>query len=107
MEIVSETNGLVAADGIGGRPGAGWAAAAMSEMSYMMDVLGLSPAASDESESMEIDARIAERAALRDEGRYGEADAIRDSLGGRGIELIDRVGGTVWVKREPIGRDGR
>ena len=43
-----------------------------------------------------VEARIAERTAARSERDFARADAIRDELAGRGIELEDGPDGTRW-----------
>jgi cysteinyl-tRNA synthetase len=45
------------------------------------------------------------REELRKQGRYGEADRIRDELSRTGIELVDHGSGTVWIKREHIAAE--
>lgn len=50
-------------------------------------------------EIAEIDAKIAERAQAKRDKRYAVADAIRDELAGRGIELVDTPQGTTWKKK--------
>jgi hypothetical protein len=43
-----------------------------------------------------VDRLIALRTALRDDGSYQAADAIRDALGAAGLQLRDSVDGTDW-----------
>ena len=47
-----------------------------------------------------VEALLAARDRARDEGRYDEADAIRDRLLAAGVEVRDRPGGTVWELSE-------
>ncbi|MCA8960745.1 MAG: class I tRNA ligase family protein, partial [Planctomycetes bacterium] len=50
----------------------------------------------------EIESAIAERNSAREAKDYGRSDAIRDSLAAKGIELMDRPGGTEWgVRPQP------
>ncbi|MCA9523883.1 MAG: cysteine--tRNA ligase [Myxococcales bacterium] len=44
----------------------------------------------------EIEDMIAQRAAARKERNWARADAIRDELAERGIEMMDSPGGTTW-----------
>ena len=44
-----------------------------------------------------IDARIAERAEARKSKDFAEADRIRDTLAGQGVELLDGPEGTGWT----------
>ncbi len=46
--------------------------------------------------SEEIGRKIAQRASLRQEKKFKEADAIRSELLGRGIAIMDTPAGTVW-----------
>jgi cysteinyl-tRNA synthetase len=40
------------------------------------------------------------RAAMRREGRYPAADAIRDALAAAGLEVRDSPAGTGWSRRD-------
>ncbi|APD48763.1 MULTISPECIES: cysteine--tRNA ligase [unclassified Synechococcus] len=71
-------------------------------------VLGLEQEASPEPDpgaeagpdQAEIQTLISERLTARQAKRYGDADAIRDRLRAKGIELIDRPDGTTeWIQR--------
>jgi cysteinyl-tRNA synthetase len=61
-------------------------------------VLGLGLLGDDEL-ATDLDALIRERDEARAGGDYARADAIRDDLRGRGVELLDSAQGTRWVKR--------
>jgi cysteinyl-tRNA synthetase len=58
---------------------------------------GAKPA--EDAEASEIEALIADRAAAKKAKEFGRADAIRDDLLARGIELRDSPDGTTWVRR--------
>jgi cysteinyl-tRNA synthetase len=91
-------------------PGADRATTALAEALAMLDhfleVLGLqfpdqadglsrrAPAGGPSEEA--IAARIAERAALRQQRRWAAADAIRRELAEQGVIVEDRPGGAVW-----------
>ena len=47
----------------------------------------------------DVDALIAQRDAARQDKDFARADAIRDTLRERGIELLDSATGTRWVRR--------
>lgn len=76
------------------------AAAILYVMDRMMDTLGLYVARPPPD--LAIPDHIRERRRLRQEGRYFEADAIRDMLRDKSVELLDYRGGTVWIYRESI-----
>ena len=44
-----------------------------------------------------VDALLAERAAARQDRRFGDADRVRDLLVGLGVEVRDTRDGTEWV----------
>jgi cysteinyl-tRNA synthetase len=44
----------------------------------------------------EVEEKIAERVAARNARDFARADAIRDEIAGRGIELMDGPDGTTW-----------
>jgi cysteinyl-tRNA synthetase len=48
----------------------------------------------------EIEALVAQRADLRRQRRWADADAVRAELAERGITIEDRANGTSW-RREP------
>jgi cysteinyl-tRNA synthetase len=58
--------------------------------------LDLAPSASLDEE---LEALIAEREDARRNKDFSRADAIRDQLRDRGVELLDSAEGTTWVKR--------
>ena len=94
---MTKAAGEMAAGGTLDRPGA---AAILYMMDRMMEILGLRVA--EPPPGLAIPERIQERQVLRANGRYGEADAIRDMLRDKSVELLDYKGGTVWVYREGI-----
>ncbi|WP_040694383.1 cysteine--tRNA ligase [Nocardia vinacea] len=49
-----------------------------------------------QTEDFEIESLLERRRALRKTGNYSDADAIRDSLSGRGIVIEDTADGTRW-----------
>ena len=94
---MAKTVGEMAAGGTLDREGA---AAVQCVMDRMMDALGLYVA--EPPPGLAIPDHIQKRRRLRQEGLYEEADAIRDMLRGKSVELLDYRGGTVWVYREDI-----
>ena len=50
-----------------------------------------------------VDALLGERAAAREDRRFGDADRIRDLLVGLGVEVRDTRDGTEWVLLSPEG----
>ena len=103
MGVVSETNNRIA----GGSLSPGWALDAMRHVRGMSGVLGLEFCEIGHEERRTIREMVSERDMFRKNGMYENADKIRESLALQGIEIIDRSGGTVWIKREGIGVDGR
>jgi cysteinyl-tRNA synthetase len=77
---------------------------------HLLAVLGLQlPAAAAElvrgtsasgPSDAEIEALVAQRAELRRQRRWADADAVRAELAKRGVTIEDRAGGTSW-RREP------
>ena len=53
---------------------------------------------SDDPESAEIEALIAQRADAKKQKNYAEADRIRSELAARGITLTDTAQGTTWQR---------
>ena len=47
----------------------------------------------------EVEALVERRTAARDEGRYADADAIRDELAAKGVVLEDSPDGTRWLRK--------
>ena len=60
------------------------------------DILGEEEAGADDAQ---IDALVAERDTARSEKDWERADALRDELTQRGIELLDSPQGTRWRRR--------
>ena len=78
-------------------PGAEDAARAVAAMRDFDRIFGvLSEETGQDAGDGEIDALVAERDAARAAKDYARADAIRDQLGARGIELYDTPQGTRW-----------
>lgn len=100
--VVREANRLAAAR----RLGSGTAGLFAREFARMSGVLGLRVAEPGDGEKRAIEDLVRERERLRGEGRFGEADAVREKLGGMGVELVDRGGHTAWIRRERIAGEG-
>ena len=97
--LVREVNAAVSGPGLG--PEA--AGSMLMEFEAMAGILGLRVPKATDSETAAIMEAIGRRDELRAQGRYEEADRIREGLAGSGIELVDHKSGTIWVKRERIG----
>jgi cysteinyl-tRNA synthetase len=69
------------------------AVAFLREVDAVFDVLDAGEAQADDAE---IDALVAERDAARAAKDWSRADAVRDELAARGIELLDTPQGTRW-----------
>jgi len=80
-----------------GREDAERAVAFMREIDGVLGVLDDAPAAGDDD--AEIEALVAERDAARSARDFARADALRDQLGERGVELLDTPQGTRWRHR--------
>ena len=81
------------------------AAGARGAFDAMMGVMGLRVRELAQEDADRLDGMASERARLRAESRYQEADGIRDAMISRGIDVLDHGGRTVWVAREGRGRD--
>ena len=86
-------------------PTAGDAQDALYWFNRMAWVLGLRMPEVPDADIPGIRETINGREELRKQGRYGEADRIRDELSRTGIELVDHGSGTVWIKREHIAAE--
>ncbi len=73
---------------------------ALAVFEHMMNTLGLQIRRTSPEERVQIEALVSRRDECRDQKRYGEADRIRDELGGMGIELTDEAGRTVWMRTD-------
>ena len=78
---------------------------ALEEGGRLMGLLGQSPLdwlqGSTKADAERIEERIAERAAMRQQRRFREADRIRTELGGEGVLLEDRPDGTTtWWRKD-------
>jgi cysteinyl-tRNA synthetase len=69
----------------------------MREADRIFDVLDETPARN--GDDAEIDALVAERDAARAARDFARADALRDALAARGIELLDGTDATRWRRR--------
>ncbi len=81
------------------------ARAALDVVHETMAVLDLLPSAVGVAAELErwVERKIAERQAAREAGDYAAADAIREEVGARGVELEDTPEGTRWRSRRPGG----
>jgi cysteinyl-tRNA synthetase len=77
------------------------AAAALAAFDRILGVLDLLPSAAAADQELEtwVEERLAARAAARGSRDFAAADAIREELAGRGIELEDTPEGTRWHLR--------
>jgi cysteinyl-tRNA synthetase len=77
-------------------------APAQGTLKELAGVLGLTlkepSRAVSEDETVEINALIAERNALRSAKKYAEADKVRARLTEMGVEIADSAQGTTWKK---------
>ncbi|ABK77967.1 cysteinyl-tRNA synthetase [Cenarchaeum symbiosum A] len=71
----------------------------------MLGVLGLEIPVLTGGERTRVEGLISERARLRGNGLYDEADHIRDNLASKGITLQDGPEGTIWILSEPAPAD--
>ena len=76
------------------RDDAARAAEFLREVDHVLAVLDDVPDRGEDA--AEIDALVAEREAARGARDYARADAIRDELAARGIEILDTRDGTRW-----------
>ncbi|MGA1974624.1 MAG: cysteine--tRNA ligase [Conexivisphaerales archaeon] len=71
-----------------------------SYFDLMFPTLGFALPVPSAQEVAEVSALIASRADFRAKGMFKEADGIRNELSARKVRLVDRKGGTVWMKVE-------
>lgn len=64
-----------------------------------LDLAGAVPRTAASESNPRIDARVAEREGARRDGRFGEADRIRDELAAEGIVIEDTQEGVKWRRR--------
>jgi cysteinyl-tRNA synthetase len=78
--------------------GAGEAGAALATLDRVLGVLDLIPGAAQVDEAFRswVEERVAARTAARSARDFAAADAIRDELAARGVELEDTSQGTRW-----------
>ena len=98
MDMAREAGDMVA----GGRLDQDTAASMAADLSWMLSVLGLVVALPSSERADWIRDQISQRNDLRRMGEYNGADAIRDGLRQKGVELLDYGGRTVWVYHEPV-----
>ena len=82
--------------------GAGEAAQASTALDRVLGVLDLLPKAPGVDDQLRdwVEAKIAERAEARKTKDFARADAIRDEIEARGVELEDTPQGTRWHRRD-------
>ncbi len=101
LTIVSETNNKIVTNTLDHK----WAKDAISYMTDMLNVLGLNICKIYDNEYVRIDDIVTQRNKLRESKQYEKADTIRDELLAENVEILDRKGDTVWIKREKIKKD--
>ena len=81
--------------------GAEEATQALTALDRVLEVLDLLPEAPGVDDQLRgwVETKIAERAAARQAGDFARADAIRDEIEARGVELEDTPQGTRWHRR--------
>ncbi|GIW51686.1 MAG: cysteine--tRNA ligase [Gemmatimonadales bacterium] len=81
---------------------------ALAAFREAMDVLDLLPGEPEIDQEFRawVEAKVAERQAARRVRDYGRADAIRDELRARGVELEDTPDGTRWRVQRGAGTRG-
>lgn len=82
----------------GGQPNGGQPNDRAPRQQYLEDLVE----AASTIHNSEIQDKVSERRNLRALGRYAEADAIRNTLSSKSVELLDYKSRTVWVCREEI-----
>jgi cysteinyl-tRNA synthetase len=84
-----------------GRWGPDDAAAALATVDRVLGVLDLLPGAQEVDDAFRswVEDRVAARTAARSARDFAAADAIRDELAARGVELEDTAQGTRWRRR--------
>jgi cysteinyl-tRNA synthetase len=85
---------------------AGVALEAFREAMQVLDILPSEPEIEQEFRAW-VEAKVAERQQARRIRDYARADAIREELKARGVELEDTPEGTRWRVQAGIGRRGR
>jgi len=98
FKLIKEVNYLAAEEKIGSND----AKYALPEFERMLEILQLSIPKITKIEKNEIDILILERAQLRKEKKFQEADKIRRKLDEINIELIDHRKKTIWIRKEKI-----
>ena len=98
FKMVKEANKMASE----GRMRRGAADAIRPEMERCMGILGLSVQDMSREYIESVNEMVRHRREMRQAGRYGEADAIRDKISEMGIELLDHKSGTSWIRKEPV-----
>jgi cysteinyl-tRNA synthetase len=78
------------------------AQAMMPIFQLMFGTLGFALPTPGDEETEEVSRMVADRAAFREKGMFGDADRIRSELLAKGVRLVDRKEGTVWMKVEVL-----
>ena len=95
FELIRDVNTFTA---VQNNPSKAFAAAALSFINELCDVLGIAQSREQETVDIEIEELIEKRQAARKNRDFKAADAIRDELKAKGILLEDTAQGVKWKK---------